>query len=109
MAILTRRRHWNGKDDLGWVDIEISPLQQAHSIATGRIARSKLTGDKRVTTSTTVGLGGAEEDVHPPGFGDPVRVGDDDCWMRPGFAKIVGVDVPWLHTSAGVGIRILRA
>jgi hypothetical protein len=30
-------------------------------------------------------LSGAEEDVHPFGFGNPIRMRDDDCEMRSGF------------------------
>jgi hypothetical protein len=54
-------------------------------------------------------LSGAEEDVHPFGFGNPIRMRDDDCELRSGFAKVVGVDVSRLHISVGDGIRTLRA
>jgi hypothetical protein len=42
-------------------------------------------------------LSRAEKDVHPFGFGNAVRVLDDDGWVRSGFAKVAGVDVPRLR------------
>lgn len=54
-------------------------------------------------------LGGAEEDIHPLRSGHTVRVRDDDRRVRPCLAKVIGLDVPRLHASAGVWVRSLRA
>lgn len=36
-------------------------------------------------------------------------MGHDHRRMRSGIAKVIGVDVPGLHTASGLGMRILLA